>query len=206
MTWNWLGWLLWLGALVYLCWVIHYIRVHQLMFIAKTGNRVNKTLMAKYIGFLIIALIWVGGMYYMTFNRKVDYTDQTVVKVKTNYAPLQLIATENDYYYVLGNRSEGSRHHLASYTYATATHRNTVSSHYATVVTGDNLIPNDARQYPWNQKQLTNEDNNSSHAFVAEMDVTYRNTLINGIGLRANRPAGQYTLIRIPATNFLKEQ
>ena len=44
MTWNWLGWLLWLGALVYLCWVIHYIRVHQLMLIAKTGNRLDKML------------------------------------------------------------------------------------------------------------------------------------------------------------------
>ena len=90
--------------------------------------------------------------------------------------------------------------------YSWATRRNTVSSRYATVVTGDSLIPNDARQYPWNQKQLTTEDNNSSHAFVAEMDVTYRNTMINGIGLRANRPASQYNLIRIPATNLLKEQ
>ena len=69
MTWNWLGWLLWLGALVYLCWVIHYIRVHQLMLIAKTGNRLDKMLMAKYVGFLLVAFCWVGGMYYLTFVR-----------------------------------------------------------------------------------------------------------------------------------------
>ena len=206
MTWNWLGWLLWLGALVYLCWVIHYIRVHQLMLIAKTGNRLDKMLMAKYVGFLLVAFCWVGGMYYLTFARSVGYRDQAAVKVTTQYAPLQLSSAGGDYYYVLGNKSAGGKHQVASYTYATATRKNTVSARYATVVTTDELIPAEARDYPWPAARLQKEDRNTTHAFVATMDVTYRNTVLNGLGLRVNRPAGQYTLLRIPAPGLLKEQ
>ena len=36
MSWNWLGWLSWICAIAFFCYVIHYIRVKQLMLIAKT--------------------------------------------------------------------------------------------------------------------------------------------------------------------------
>lgn len=42
MNWNWLGWLLWIAAIVFMIWVTHYIRVKQLMLIAKTKRRFDK--------------------------------------------------------------------------------------------------------------------------------------------------------------------
>lgn len=204
MNWNWLGWLLWLGALAYLCWVIHYIRVHQLMLIAKTGNRVDSKLMTRYVLFLVLAFCWVGGMYYLTFGRNVDYTDTAAVTVKTKYETLQLSSSGTNYYYVLANRSQGGNH-VVSYTYSTTSQKETVSARFAQVTTSDNLVEGTAKQYPWNLKKLQSLDTNSSHAFVAEMNVTYKNTILNGMGLRSGRPAGQFTLIRVPAENLVEK-
>lgn len=203
MTWNWLGWLLWFGLLVYFCWVVHYIRVKQLMLIAKTGRRVDKQLMIKYCLHLLVVLIWLGGMSYLTFGRQVDYTNTREVSSKTTYHTLQLSSSGSDYYYVKANRSDNGNH-IVSYTYETSDKKNTVSARYAAVADDQELILADAKKYPWNLKRLEQEDSNTSHAFVAEMTVTYKNTVINGMGLRANHPAGQYTLLRVPASNLVK--
>ena len=65
MTWNWLGWLLWIGAIAFLCYVFHYIRVKQLMLIAKTGKRYNGNLFIRYVILLVVALAWLWGMCYL---------------------------------------------------------------------------------------------------------------------------------------------
>ena len=46
MSWNWLGWLSWICAIAFFCYVIHYIRVKQLMLIAKTKKVFKLNLVA----------------------------------------------------------------------------------------------------------------------------------------------------------------
>ena len=83
MSWNWLGWLLWILAIVFFCYVIHYIRVQQLMLIAKTKHAFDKKLFARYVALLVVALAWIGTMSYMTFFRQVDLANNQQNRIST---------------------------------------------------------------------------------------------------------------------------
>ena len=72
MSWNWLGWLSWICAITFFCYVIHYIRVKQLMLIAKTKKVFKLNLVIRYVILLVVSLGWLGGMSYLTFFRPVD--------------------------------------------------------------------------------------------------------------------------------------
>ena len=89
MNWNWLGWLLWIAAIVFMIWVTHYIRVKQLMLIAKTKRRFDKKLFARYVVLVVLAIGWLGGMAYLSFFRRVSYDDTQAVKITTEYEALQ---------------------------------------------------------------------------------------------------------------------
>ena len=65
MNWNWLGWLFWIAAIVFMIWVTHYIRVKQLMLIAKTKHRFDKKLFVRYVVLVVLASGWLGGMAYL---------------------------------------------------------------------------------------------------------------------------------------------
>lgn len=107
MNWNWLGWLLWIAAIVFMIWVTHYIRVKQLMLIAKTKRRFDKKLFARYVVLVVLAIGWLGGMAYLSFFRRVSYDDTQAVKITTEYEALQLNSQDNDYYYVIAKHAQG---------------------------------------------------------------------------------------------------
>lgn len=200
MTWNWLGGLLWVGGILFLIWVIHRIRVRQLMLIAKTGRRFDGRLFATYVGELLVALLWLGGLFYLTFLRVVPVTNHQQVRTSFSYEPLQLTAAKGgNYYYVLTNRSQGGRHPVVSYTYLTGRARKTVSAHAATVTDNDRIQTTPAAPYPWVAKRLAQEDRITGHAFAATITVRYQNTFANGLGLHSGKVADQYTLIRVPS-------
>ena len=205
MSWNWLGWLLWLLALVLLGFVIHYIRVHQLMLIAKTGHRFEKGLFLKYVVLLVVALAWLGTMLYFTAFRKVALTSDQVT-VSYSYDPLQLTNDNtNDYYYVRANHSSSGDHHVVSYTYWTTTKKVTVGAMNASIADSNDILSSAAVTYPWNESKLRKEDQATSRAFAAKITVRYKNNLINGLGLRANKEADEHTLIRVPAANLIEQ-
>jgi hypothetical protein len=204
MNWNWLGWLLWIGAIVFLIWVIHYIRVKQLMLIAKEKRRFDGGLFTRYVILLVIAIVWLGTMSYFSWFRTVAVDDNSQVSIHTTYHPLVLGSVSNDYYYVKANRSQGGKRAVVSYTYWTKNSRNTTNSKYGTVAVSDNYLSSAAGAYPWNKKELARLDSRSGHAFAAVMTIRYRNTPINGLGIRVGRTADQYTLIRVPAANMVR--
>lgn len=204
MNWNWLGWLLWIGAIVFLIWVIHYIRVKQLMLIAKEKRRFDGGLFTRYVILLVIAIVWLGTMSYFSWFRTVAVDDNSQVSIHTTYHPLVLGSVNNDYYYVKANRTQGGKRAVVSYTYWTKNSRNTTNSKYGTVAVSDNYLSSAAGAYPWNKKELARLDSRSGHAFAAVMTIRYRNTPINGLGIRVGRTADQYTLIRVPAANMVR--
>lgn len=206
MNWNWLGWLLWIAAFVFLFYVIHYIRVKQLMLIAKTSKRYDGKLFARYVVLVIVALVWLWCMSYLSFFRNVSYTDTSEVKTSTTYENLQLTNIKGDYYYVRVNRSDSGKRPVVSYTYWTTNSKHETSSQYGSIADSDHYISTSATAYPWNKEQLKKEDNRTNHAFAAVMTVRYKNNLLNGLGARAGHRAEEYTLIRVPASNLIYQK
>lgn len=205
MTWNWLGWLLWILAIAFFCYVIHYIRVQQLMLIAKTKKAFSPKLFWRYVGLMVISLAWLGSMMYLTFFRQADINNHQQTSITTKYVPLQLHNKSNDYYYVLASRSKNGKHPIVSYTYWANGNRYTTNSHYGSVADGDRLITLDASSLPWDKAKLKKENRATGKAFAAEMTVHYKNTALNGMGLRANRDAVTYTLLRVPSSEMVHE-
>lgn len=105
MSWNWLGWLMWILGIGFLGFVIHYIRVKQLMLIAKTKKRFDSKLFTQYVVMSLVAILWLGSLVYLRFIQPINYNDRQQVQLSTKYQPLQLHDQGNDYYYVLAKHS-----------------------------------------------------------------------------------------------------
>lgn len=206
MSWNWLGWVSWICSILFFCYVIHYIRVHQLMLIAQTKRVFKPSLLIRYVLLLLLSLGWLGSMLYLTFFRPVDINNQHETQVTTTYRPLQMGNKGDDFYYVLASRSNSGRHPIVSYTYWAGDEKYTTNSRYGSISDGDRLISLDASVLPWNKKQLAKADAKTGHAFAAVMDVKYKNTIINGLGLKAKRSAVTYTMLRVPSSDMIYER
>ena len=206
MSWNWLGWLLWILALAFLCYVIHYIRVQQLMLIAKTKKAFDKKLFLRYVALLAVSLIWLGAMAHATFFHRVDLGNRAEAQISTKYYALQINNRGDDYYYVLANRSKAGGHPIVSYTYWSGNNKYVTNSRFGAVADSDRIIPLNAVGLPWNKKELKKQDSRTGHAFAAVMSVRYRNTPLNGIGLRANRQSTAYTLLRVPSAEMVEQR
>ena len=76
MSWNWLGWLMWILGIGFLGFVIHYIRVKQLMLIAKTKKRFDGKLFTQYVVMSLVAILWLGSLVYLRFIQPVNYNDR----------------------------------------------------------------------------------------------------------------------------------
>lgn len=203
MNWNWLGWLFWLGAIVMCVFTVWYIRNHQLMLIAKTHKRFSNKLFWRYLALSIISLVWLCSMAYLTFFREIDVNNSREVTTSEKYAALQLGNTKKGFYYVVANRSKLGRHPVVSYTYWTKDAKYTTNSRYGSIADSNNYISTQAAVYPWNRHRLAKENNRTGHAFMAEMTVRYKNTPINGLGLRCRKVATTHTLLRIPGANMI---
>lgn len=206
MSWNWLGWILWIGGIAFLVYVIHYIRVHQLMMIARDHKRFSGRLFVRYIILLAIAIAWLCTMGYFSFFRSVSYKDSSAVSIHTTYHPLVLTSAHGGYYYVVANRTQGGKKDVVSYTYWTKNAKNTTNARYGTLSASDRYLSSVAGEYPWNKQKLQQVDRSSGYAFAAVMTIRYKNTPINGLGVRAGRQADQYTLIRVPAANMIYQK
>lgn len=206
MTWNWLGWLLWVAAIAFICYVFHYIRVRQLMLIAKTGKRYDSSLVVRYVILLVIAIAWLWGMCYLSFFWTVNYHNHQEVTVHTTYQTLQLNQVKDDYYYVKVNRSQSGKRPVVSYTYWTTGNKNMTNSKYGSIADSDHYLSTAASVYPWNRQRLQAKDRQTNHAFAAVMTIRYRNTPLNGMGCRVHHRAEQYTLIRVPDSNLIYQK
>ncbi len=81
----------------------------------------------------------------------------------------------------------------------------TVGAMNASIADSNDILSSAAVTYPWNESKLRKEDQATSRAFAAKITVRYKNNLINGLGLRANKEADEHTLIRVPAANLIEQ-
>ena len=82
----------------------------------------------------------------------------------------------------------------------------TTDARGTTIVDSDRLVTGQAAGYPWNMKKLKAYDSKTGHAFVAVMTIKYRDTILNGMGVRCGKLADTHTLIRIPAANMVDQK
>ena len=201
--WNWVGILLWIVAIIFLIWVIHFIRVKQLMLIISTQKSFDKKLFATYVGLLVVSIAFIGTMSWLSFFRPVDMNNKTDVDISTKYHQLELNQVKTGYYYVTAQKSENGKQPIVSYTYLTNGSKTTISSRNGTVSRGSDAINMDASVYPWNKKQVNEYDTKTGHAFSAEMTIKYKKTFLNGLGVRSGHVVGYYTLLRVPSADFI---
>lgn len=175
------------------------------MLIAKTKKAFSPKLFWRYVGLMVVSLVWLGAMMYLTFFRQVDINNHEQTTVTTKYSPLQLHNKNDDYYYVLATRSKNGKHPVVSYTYWANGNRYTTNSRYGSVADGNRIITLDASTLPWDKARLKRENRTTGRAFAAEMTAHYKNTPLNGAGLRANRDAVTYTLLRVPSSEMVHE-
>lgn len=206
MNWNWLGIILWIGAIAFVVFVVHYIRVHQLMLIARDKKVFDGNLFTRYIAMVVVALLWLGGMAYLTFLRPVDFTNHQQVRIHTVYHQLNVGEAEKGYYYVVAKRSQNGKRPVVSYTYWTDHTKNIVNGRYSSVASGSRIMTIDASGLPWNKAELKKKDSQYEHAFAAQMRFTYTNSIVNGMGVRCGHSAGSYTLLRVPAHNMVYDK
>lgn len=201
--WNWVGIILWIIVVAYLVYVIHFIRVKQLMLIVRTKKAFAWKNTFQYTGLLLVGVVALVAMSYLTFFRQVDLTNQNEVSISTKYHPLVLTPIKEDFYYVQAQRGTSGDKPVVSYTYWLKHNKYTISGHNGTVVDGEAPMNVVASVYPWNKAKLQKEDNKTGKAFVAVMTIRYKKTFLNGIGIRSGHVANRYTMIRVPAEGFV---
>lgn len=163
-------------------------------------------LVVRYIILLVISIGWLGAMTYLTLMRPVEIDNHQQTTTKISYQSLQMSNKGDDYYYVLAKRSNGGKRPIVSYTYWSGDNEYTTTSRFGAVADGNRLIPLSASALPWNQQELKKQDTRTGSAFAAVMKVRYKNTALNGLGLKAKRNAITYTLIRVPSSDMVTER
>lgn len=201
--WNWVGIILWIIVVAYLVYVIHFIRVKQLMLIVRTKKAFAWKNTWQYTGLLAVALIALVSMFYLTFFRQVDLSNKNEVEISTKYHPLVLTPIKDDFYYVQAHRGTSGDKPVVSYSYWLKHNKYTISGHNGTVVDGPVPMNVVASVYPWDLAKLKAQDTKNGKAFVAVMTIRYKQTILNGIGMRSGHVANRYTMIRVPAEGFV---
>lgn len=201
--WNFVGVILWVIAIGFLIYVIHFIRVKQLMLIVKTKKAFAWKNTIQYTILLVISFAALAGMAYLSFFRQVPMNDKQQLEISTEYKALSLQQIKDDFYYTRVERTSSGDKPVASYTYWAENNKYTVDGHRATVSDGVKPVSASASVYPWDRIKLAKEDAKTNRAYVAVMTIKYKKTFLNGLGIRSGHVANRYTLIRIPSSDFI---
>lgn len=199
---NILGIVLWLIVLAFIWYTIHNIRSRRLRRLVKhQRNFSGKDFTISTILVLVAALL-LGTASYLTFFRDVDLEDQSAVTLKYSYEPLVMTEVGGKFYDVKvenGNGKQPQQH----YTYWIKGARYQITSNNATVAAGAKPINLTAANYPWPSKELARKDKQYEQTFAATLQATYKETWLNGLGLRAGRTATHFTIIRVPNSSVI---
>jgi len=55
----------------------------------------------------------------------------------------------------------------------------------------------------WPMKKIKKLDSKYQYAYVITVQAKYKNNFINGLGLKANRYAKEYRVLRVPARSLI---
>lgn len=204
-SWNVLGVALWVGAIVYLVFIVQNIRHRRLKMIIQRQHKF------EWGNFLISLLevasfcLLVGWLLAVSLFDDPNLTDTSRITSSVTYKPLVLQPSASQSYYVQV-KSTKNRDLSQLYIFYLAGKKYTVPSHLATVSYSKDPINVTASALPFSAKELKKEDSRYQQAYVAIYTAEYKNTAANGIGLHAGREAKHFYLIRVPDSSFIDKE
>lgn len=199
---NILGIGLWLIVLACIWYTIHSIRSRRLRRLVKHQYQFNGKDFTISTVLVLVAALLLGTASHLTFFRDVDLEDQAAVTLKYSYEPLVMTEIDGKFYDVKvenGNGKQPQQH----YTYWVKGARYQITSNNATVASGAKPIDLTAANYPWPHKEMARKDKEYEQTFAATLQATYKETWLNGLGLRAGRTATHFTIIRVPNSSVI---
>lgn len=204
-SWNVLGVALWVGAIVYLVFIVQNIRHRRLKMIIQRQHKF------EWGNFLISLLevasfcLLVGWLLAVSLFDDPNLTDTSRITSSVTYKPLVLQPSASQSYYVQV-KSTKNRDLSQQYIFYLKGKKYTVPSHLATVSYSKDPINVTASALPFSAKELKKEDSRYQQAYVAIYTAEYKNTAANGIGLHAGREAKHFYLIRVPDSSFIDKE
>lgn len=204
-SWNVLGVALWVGAIVYLVFIVQNIRHRRLKMIIQRQHKF------EWGNFLISLLevasfcLLVGWLLAVSLFDDPNLTDTSRITSSVTYKPLVLQPSASQSYYVQV-KSTKNRDLSQQYIFYLAGKKYTVPSHLATVSYEKDPINVTASALPFSAKELKKEDSRYQQAYVAIYTAEYKNTAANGLGLHAGREAKHFYLIRVPDSSFIDKE
>ena len=204
-SWNVLGVALWVGAIVYLVFIVQNIRHRRLKMIIQRqhkfewGNSLISLL--EVVSFCLLT----GWLLAVSLFDDPNLTDTSRITSSVTYKPLVLQPSASQSYYVQV-KSTKNRDLSQQYIFYLAGKKYTVPSHLATVSYEKDPINVTASALPFSAKELKKEDSRYQQAYVAIYTAEYKNTAANGIGLHAGREAKRFYLIRVPDSSFIDKE
>lgn len=204
-SWNVLGVALWVGAIVYLVFIVQNIRRRRLKMIIQRqhkfewGNSLISLL--EVVSFCLLT----GWLLAISLFDDPNLTDTSRITSSVTYKPLVLQPSASQSYYVQV-KSTKNRDLNQQYIFYLKGKKYTVPSHLATVSYSKDPINVTASALPFSRKELKKEDSRYQQAYVAIYTAEYKNTAANGIGLHAGREAKRFYLIRVPDSSFIDKE
>ncbi len=204
-SWNVLGVALWVGAIVYLVFIVQNIRRRRLKMIIQRqhkfewGNSIISLL--EVVSFCLL----IGWLLAISLFDDPNLTDTSRITSSVTCQPLVLQPSASQSYYVQVKSSK-NRDLSQQYIFYLKGKKYTVPSHLATVSYSKDPINVTASALPFSRKELKKEDSRYQQAYVAIYTAKYKNTAANGQGLHAGREAKRFYLIRVPDSSFIDKE
>ena len=202
-SWNFVGIIAWIIVIALLIFVVFNIRNRHLKILVQKKTKITwTTILADFLEILVVILM-VSGLLYTSLFTKVDLTDKNDVNVTYKYDPMIIQTTDDGQgYYVKIDKKESSSS-TDVYQYWLNNSKYTISSRNATISDATLPFTVSGLRLDWPMKKINKYDSKYQYAYVITVHAKYKNNFINGLGLKANRFAMEYRVLRVPARSFI---
>ena len=203
-SWNFVGIIAWIIVIALLIFIVFNIRNRHLnILVVKKGKITWKTILTDLLEIVVIILM-VSGLLYTSLFTRVDLTDKEAVSVSYKYDPM-IVQTTYDgqgYYVKIDKKQSNSSTDVYQYWLNNTTY--TVSSRDSTISDATLPFTVSGIHLDWPMKKIKKLDSKYQYAYVITVQAKYKNNFINGLGLKANRYAMEYRVLRVPARSFIE--
>ena len=203
-SWNFVGIIAWIIVIALLIFIVFNIRNRHLnILVVKKGKITWKTILTDLLEIVVIILM-VSGLLYTSLFTRVDLTDKEAVSVSYKYDPMIVQTTEDGqgYYVKIDKKQSNSSTDVYQYWLNNSTY--TVSSRDSTISDATLPFTVSGIHLDWPMKKIRKLDSKYQYAYVITVQAEYKNNFINGLGLKANRYAMEYRVLRVPARSFIE--
>ena len=202
-SWNFVGIIAWIIVIALLIFVVFNIRNRHLKILVQQKKKITGLTILTDLLEIVVVILAVSGMLYTSLFTKVDLNDKDNIAVSYKYNPMIVQTTDDGQgYYVKINKQESSSS-TDVYQYWLNNSKYTVSSQNATISDATLPFTVSGLRLNWPVKKIRKLDSKYQDAYVITMQAKYKNNFRNGLGLKANRFAMEYRVLRVPASSFI---